>query len=133
MTQLQVSENTKEFFESHGVSPSDIPVRNSSSIEYLYLLNDTVSGLYNPPFLAKNDNVAIRLLKDVVLNNDRTVISHPEDFKLYRVGTFDKATGALVGDLLYHVCNVVDLVNRVNSVPDSFNTTSQTPTGFSEN
>lgn len=64
----------------------------------LYSIKDAKSGNFANPFSSYNDQVAVRdfkiLCKDKNPNN--LVGAYPEDFDLFRVGSFDDKTGEIV-------------------------------------
>lgn len=56
----------------------------------LYSLKDVVADEYGPVFEAKNDDVAIRVCKQIPQKSPDIVLS---DFELYRIGDFDHEKG----------------------------------------
>lgn len=63
----------------------------------LYAIRDKKAGTYNAPCVFDNDAVAIRAFGDVVLKSDGNLIaSHPSDFQIVALGSFDRESGALV-------------------------------------
>ena len=62
-----------------------------------YTVRDSKSDCYTRPFFCDNDGVARRFCADFFLSRAGDVYSlHPDDFSLYRVGSFDDNTGILV-------------------------------------
>lgn len=74
----------------------------------MYCLKDTLTCFQNP-FLSINDNTAIRDIKLAYSMANDVEKNKAKDFQLFKVGTFDEDTGALVGDLVF-ICNCSDLI-----------------------
>lgn len=76
-----------------------------------YTLHDIKALTYSPPFFQANNALAIRMLEDLVADNNTTVGRHPSDYKLYCCGSYDDATGILQPlNVLEHVMDAVALV-----------------------
>lgn len=54
----------------------------------MYAIKDVVSGAFAPPFLGKNDAVAIRSFRKTLGQNP-----FPDDYELYLIGGYDDETG----------------------------------------
>lgn len=63
-------------------------------IENLYAILDSKSQAFQPPFATSNDETAKRMFASFT-HQVPTMANHPEDFILYKVGTFDDSTGAV--------------------------------------
>lgn len=83
-----------------------------------YTLHDVKALTYSPPFFQATDGQATRAVQDLVTDMSTTVGRHPSDFKLYCIGTYDDATGALQG--LAPMVHVIDAVALVPKQPDMF-------------
>lgn len=59
-------------------------------------LYDLKAEFYGNPAIFRSDADAARSLFDVFANKDTLPGQHPEDFALFRIGTFDNQTGAIV-------------------------------------
>lgn len=57
-----------------------------------YVIYDNKAKIYNKPFFFVNDSVALRAAQDLVNDRNTDVHSHPEDFTLWRVGSYDDVT-----------------------------------------
>lgn len=66
------------------------------AILHIFSLYDSKAGAFLRPFFAQNTQVAERALSDAVNNPQETVARHPEDFCLFKLGTFDEESGELV-------------------------------------
>lgn len=69
----------------------------------VYSIYDIKAEEYGPLFLAKNDDVAGRMIK-----NQFKDLLYPQDYDLYCVGLFDVESGYLNGELVL-VCNLVSV------------------------
>lgn len=59
---------------------------------------DAKAALFGIPFTEQRDAVAIRLFSDAVndgSNENNQWYKHPEDFSLFRIGSFDQESGRL--------------------------------------
>lgn len=67
---------------------------NRASVN-IYSLYDTKTMTYNKPFIEPSDTVAMRSLRMEVNRADPNNVLYmfPEDYRLYRVGSFDTDTG----------------------------------------
>lgn len=65
----------------------------------LYVVLDAKAGFYGMPWAEQRDEAAIRQFADAVndgSNPGNMWHKHPEDFSLYRIGTYDNERGVLV-------------------------------------
>lgn len=59
----------------------------------MFAIYDAAAGCYRSPMHMKSAGLAIRAFTDAVNAKDNELSAHPEDFTLFRVGTFDDDTG----------------------------------------
>lgn len=59
----------------------------------MYCVWDVKALAFNNPFYSNHDGQAIRSFSDEVSRPDSMLNKHPEDFKLFRIGSFDPVTG----------------------------------------
>lgn len=62
-------------------------------IKNIYVIYDTKAQVYNSPFFLLNDAVAQRNCESLMLE-DNDVSRNPEDFSLFKIGTYDDETAA---------------------------------------
>lgn len=60
----------------------------------VYAMRDNLSG-FMAPTVEVNDAVAMRNFEHAVLSGDSLLSSHPEDYSLCCIGTYDTETGYL--------------------------------------
>lgn len=74
----------------------------------VYAIHDAKVGFLTPT-VEQNERVAIRNFCHAVVNSQSILSSFAKDFALYRIGTYDNDTGAIVSDPLpVHVYEAVD-------------------------
>lgn len=61
----------------------------------IYSLKDEKAEAFSQPFFMDTDGQALRALDGIVNNPETQVNRYPQDFTLYRLGTYDEKTGRL--------------------------------------
>lgn len=61
----------------------------------MYVVRDAAAKNYLAPFMAINDDVAIRQFAAAFMDHAGIMANNPGDFDLYRIGTFDQSLGEL--------------------------------------
>jgi hypothetical protein len=80
-------------------------------MEYLYSIFDSKAEGYSPPFCAKTDGLATRVVKGAVVPGT-SLYDYPADFTLYRIGSFDPVSGIVTGNApAQFVANVSSLID----------------------
>ncbi|WNK14235.1 MAG: nonstructural protein [Microvirus sp.] len=59
----------------------------------IFALNDSKLGEFGQPFFFQHHGQAVRFLQDITKDPKTTVCQHPEDFRLYCLGSFNPTTG----------------------------------------
>lgn len=76
----------------------------------LYALRDVKVGFLTPT-VADSDAIATRQLQNAMRAGTGTLLdTHPEDFALYYIGTYDTASGAITPVLPELVVEAVSLI-----------------------
>lgn len=65
---------------------------------------DTKVGAYAPPFFVRSKAEAIRSFLDACKDPQVSISKHPEDYRLFLVGSFDDLTGHLDPSLPEVLC-----------------------------
>lgn len=62
-------------------------------ILHIVCIRDSAAGAFNRPYFAPSTGLAVRAFRDEVNRSaaDNPMFSHPTDFELYTLGTFDDA------------------------------------------
>lgn len=61
----------------------------------IYTIRDCKAEAYMAPFTFRNDGEAIRAFDDSIQKPGTPLHDHPEDFTLFKVGSFNLETGAV--------------------------------------
>ena len=80
----------------------------------VYSIKDLKVG-YEPPFLAQNDEIAVRQFHSAAKYGpveQNRFKQNPMDYELYKIGTFDSATGVVSADVQY-VTNLAGVCSEV--------------------
>jgi hypothetical protein len=64
----------------------------------VYSIFDVAAGAYARPFFLQSDAAAMRLFGDEAVGADNPISAHPEDYSLFRIGTFDDQKGRIEGE-----------------------------------
>ena len=62
----------------------------------VYSLFDQAAEAFTQPFFMHNDGLAIRAFQDNVNATDTNVAQHPDQFTLFKLGTYGDINGKLV-------------------------------------
>lgn len=61
----------------------------------IYAVRDEISGLFNQLLLFPCDASALRAFRDALGSNGTIFAAHPEDYSLYRLGSYRDNTGVI--------------------------------------
>ncbi len=79
----------------------------------IYSIFDTASGLYSRPFFTQADAEAIRTFTDIAADEGHSVGMHPEDYTLFRIGTFDDNNALLNNEANESLCTALERASAV--------------------
>ena len=77
-----------------------------------YTIYDVASGVYMRPFFSQADGQAVRGFKDIATDAEHEVGKHPEDYTLYRIGTYNDTKGELKGEELEKLATGLEMVSQ---------------------
>lgn len=80
----------------------------------MYSVLDANIG-YGMPICQENDAVAMRSFENACSQLGSIYNTHPGDFTLYYVGTFDTSSGVLEFEEHRRVCSALDFVGNLNN------------------
>lgn len=60
----------------------------------IYVIRDVHTG-FMTPMVDQNDASALRNFEHAVMNTESLYHSHPKDYSLYKIGTYDTETAAI--------------------------------------
>lgn len=61
----------------------------------IYAIRDAKTEIFSQPMYFVTPGVAIRTFGDEVENSNSNLSKHPEDYAMFKIGTFDDNTGAI--------------------------------------
>ena len=76
----------------------------------MYVVRDSVSGVYDRPMCARSEGEMVRGFGDIAKDGKHPVGMHPEHFSLWHVGLFNDNTGVIESMPPKHVVNAIDLI-----------------------
>ena len=76
----------------------------------VYAVFDRASGVYDRPWCARSDDEAMRSFGDIARDPKHPIGKHPEDFTLFRIGTYSDDKGELKGEIGEKVINGIECV-----------------------
>ena len=76
----------------------------------LYAIFDSASGIYDGPVPGHSDGQMIRSFSDFAVSDEHKIGQHPEDYTLFRVGTWNDGTGELVDTVNEKLINGAEAV-----------------------
>lgn len=82
-----------------------------------YTIYDVASGVYMRPFFSQADGQALRGFKDIATDADHEIGKHPEDYTLFRIGTFNDTTGKMAGEELEKLATGLEMVSQDRNSP----------------
>lgn len=82
----------------------------------VYTIFDTAAAVYKRPFVAQADGEVLRVFKDMALNKDHEIGAHPEDYSLWRIGTFDDNKAILVAETKECLATGTEMVASAQAV-----------------
>lgn len=84
----------------------------------IFSIRDNKSSLYNPPIYATHLAEITRGLEKA-LKSDSMYASHPQDFELRRLGTFETEDGTIITEKdPVHMLNLIDLKHQTMGEPN---------------
>lgn len=82
----------------------------TNSVINVYAIKDNVAGQFYPPELAETDGIEIRNVSLSVNGEFRSMIKmRPQDFSLYKIGSYDVKTGLIAPCEIEFLVNLIDL------------------------
>ena len=76
-------------------------------------VRDLKAETFFQPIVADNLAVAMRNFADAAANPDMTIVKHPEDYALYRLGDYDMPSGVITAlDQPVHVCSAEEMLRH---------------------
>lgn len=61
-----------------------------------YAIYDKATNAYMRPFVLQSDGQALRMFTDEAVKADSDISKHPEDYSIFRIGSWDDNTGEIL-------------------------------------
>lgn len=75
----------------------------------VFSLFDNKAEAYMTPFFTMNQGLALRSVRDLVMDKNTVVGKHPEDFTLFELGHYSDESGMFETHSPKPVCNCIEL------------------------
>ncbi len=82
----------------------------------IYSIFDTATGLYSRPYFTQSDAEAMRAFEDLAIDAKHPVGSHPEDYSLFRLGTFDDNHGKMTNEENECLVTALETISKTRRV-----------------
>lgn len=79
---------------------------------HAYTIRDTKADTWGIPFFVKNDASAKRAFYNLVNDPQSTVNRNPEDYLLYKVGTWDDEGAIIEPSIPVQIATAIELVDH---------------------
>lgn len=77
-------------------------------MQKIYAIHDITAEIYTTPFYAVNDATAARIFANARSTPGTSIFDNPEDFRLYRIGSYDEQTGNIIPEPFELICRASD-------------------------
>lgn len=81
-----------------------------------YSVYDTASKMYDRPFFAQADGMALRSFGDIAVNAEHPIGQHPEDYSLFKIGVWDDNKGKLEGMAPECLATALEMVAQARQI-----------------
>jgi hypothetical protein len=85
----------------------------------IYTIFDSASAAYMRPFFAQSDGQATRSFGDIARDEKHEIGKHPEDYSLWRIGTFDDNSSEINPETKTCLATALELVAVKKANPDT--------------
>ncbi len=87
----------------------------------IYSIFDTASATYQKPTFARTDGEIMREFQNISIDKKHPCGEHPEDYSLFRLGTFDDLTGLITNETNECLATGLEMVaavrNKISKIP----------------
>jgi len=83
----------------------------------MFAVNDVKANAFSAPFFTSTKGLAVRMFSDLAKDSRSSLSKYPDDFKLYLIGEFNDASGAVDSHKPEFICSGSEFVS--NSITDS--------------
>lgn len=82
-----------------------------------YTVYDTATSAYMRPFFCHSNGEAVRLFTDTCNDKNTPIGSHPADYILFRIGTYDDANALLDSILPLNLGSALEFIKHNEGFP----------------
>ena len=75
----------------------------------IFAVKDVKTNAFLKPFFVQNEAVMQRAMTDAKNDENSTISMHPEDYQVFKLGTYDDNTGVIEADAPTFKLNVSEL------------------------
>lgn len=86
-------------------------------MKQIYVIYDSAAEAYMSPWFIDKDQQAIREFGDVVRNPETPFAKHPDDYTLFKIGSYNEHTGKLTS--LETPVSLGVAVEYINNLPEA--------------
>lgn len=79
-----------------------------------FSLRDMKAEIFAAPFFVPNEHIAIRLVSELVRDPRSDLGKYPQDFMLYRTGSFNTETALLTATTIELVCSATNCLPKAD-------------------
>ena len=76
----------------------------------VFTIFDSASGAYLRPFFQRSNGEALRTFENECVAAESPIANHPEDYSLYRIGTYDDNKGELYPEDRFCLATAAEVV-----------------------
>lgn len=84
----------------------------------IYSIFDTAAGVYQKPTFARSDGEIMREFQNICVDKEHPCGEHPEDYSLFRLGTFNDQNGLVVNEDNECLCTGLEMLALKRSQAD---------------
>lgn len=76
----------------------------------VYSIYDMAAAIYMRPFFVQSDGQATRLFGDLAMDAEGEIGKHPEDYVLYKIGSFNDHSGLIEPNNVEKMATALELI-----------------------
>lgn len=84
-------------------------------IKRMFAIYDAKTQVYHPPFMAHNEQDAMRQVLEVISEGRNMISKYPADYTLVEVGSFDDSKGIVTGSDCAKIIIQLDVLKNPES------------------
>ncbi len=105
-----MSQSFVEEYPNHPANIGKSPEKRETWSHRCYTIYDVKAEAYLLPFFQTKDGLAIRVVEEAVNDGKHQFCKYPEDYSLWRIGSYDEQSGTLVKDTPVMIIKCMELI-----------------------